>query len=442
MRLNVPGEDAEDVGGRPADVDADRVDPFLLGDHLQNVAHGAGRRHDGCVRPANQLVVAGGVGHHVFEKDIVNAVARGPQVFALEHWSQVGDYEELDAIAQRVADEFARVLIAGVDQRHLVIRAEPRPRSGRGNPFGDFDHFGRVATVGAAREQNHVGPQLADALNLLVGEPLVVGGDHVHDDGPGPERGPLGAGRGHFANDAGDHHLQAAAGARCRDVDVAALVAAGRTDQLSLLVHQPPAGQLAHLGRRIDHADSHVGDRLLDGGGGFAAVRLAVAVAHLLDEDGFGGGATAVGREDDVDFVEIHRLASFARRSGGRIVLDGRRLGERGRRASVGLRGQVLESPAQIVDRAGLFEELREPVVVVTCQRKRGDGVKEIQDLRRNPVERSRHFQKSDRGGLHPPPSQNSTKPLDHLPFLDGRFEGARGIERKGVSKPVHFVRR
>ena len=191
MRLKVARKDAEDVGRRAADVDADRVDSLLPGDHLQDVADRSGRRHDRRVGPADELVVAGSVGHHVLEEQVVNPVASRPEIFPFEDRPQVGHHEQLDAVAQRITHQIGGVLIARVDQRHAIVLAEPRLRPGWSDPLGDLHDLGRVPAVGAAGDQNHVGPQLADPLNLLVRQPLVVGGDHVHDDRAGPERGPL-----------------------------------------------------------------------------------------------------------------------------------------------------------------------------------------------------------------------------------------------------------
>ena len=47
-------------------------------------------------------------------------------------------------------------------------------------------------------------------------------------------------------------------------------------------------GQLPDLGHRVDDADRHVGERLLDGRRRLAAVRLPVLAVDLLDEDRLG----------------------------------------------------------------------------------------------------------------------------------------------------------
>ncbi len=131
------------------------------------------------------------MGHHVVEEDVVNPVAGRPEVLMLEDRPQVGHHEQLHAVSERRPHEVGRVFIAGVDQRHLIVLAKTRLRTGRSDPLGNFHHFGRVSAVRAAGDQDHVGPQLADPLNLLVRQPLVVGGDHVHHDRPGSESGPF-----------------------------------------------------------------------------------------------------------------------------------------------------------------------------------------------------------------------------------------------------------
>jgi hypothetical protein len=63
-----------------------------------------------------------------------------------------------------------------------------------------------------------------------------------------------------------------------------------------------------------------------------------------------------------------------------------------------------------------------------------------VQGLRRDPIERARHFQKCNRGDVQSPPNQDATEPINDRPFFFGRFGLTGGTEREGVSKPVHFV--
>ena len=97
-----------------------------------------------------------------------------------------------------------------------------QPRLGvRGQQhLGDFDKVLDRAAVGSAGNEDHVRPQLADALDFLVVLAAVVDGDNVDDDGSGAQRGPLRALRAHCLDHARDRHLQAAARARCRQVDI------------------------------------------------------------------------------------------------------------------------------------------------------------------------------------------------------------------------------
>ena len=146
-----------------------------------------------------------------------------------------------------------------------------------------------VPAVDAAGEQDHVGAQVADALDLLVGQAAVVGGDDVHDDRAGAERGALGALGGHRLDHAGDHHLQAAAGARGRDVDVDAPVSVVRVDD-RLPVEDLAAGELLDLPDRVEHAARDILERRLDRGRGLAADDQPILVVDELDEDRLGGG--------------------------------------------------------------------------------------------------------------------------------------------------------
>ena len=216
----------------------------------------------------------------------------------------------------RFGHEAGRVFIAGVDQRHAVVFSETGLWAGRRDPLGDLDDFGRVSAVRPAGDQNHVGPQLADPLDLFVRQPLVVGGDHVHHNRPGSEGGPLGTGGCHFADDTGDHHLQSAAGTRRGDIDVAAFPVSGGANQLPFFVHQPASGQFADFGGRVDHPHGDVGHRFLDRRGRLAAESLAVNAVDFFDQDGLGRGAATVRGQNDVQIVDVHRITQLARACG------------------------------------------------------------------------------------------------------------------------------
>ena len=103
MRLNVAVEDAEDVGRRAADVDADHVDALR-----------ARRSSAGCCPTApgvgmigasvqrDELVVARRMRHHVLEEQVVNRVAGRAEVLALQHRPQVVDDRQVDRVVERL----------------------------------------------------------------------------------------------------------------------------------------------------------------------------------------------------------------------------------------------------------------------------------------------------------------------------------------------------
>ncbi len=80
--------------------------------------------------------------------------------------------------------------------------------------------MGHGAAVGAAGHQDHVRAHGSNPLDLFVGQPSVVRGQDVDDDGAGAQGGALRALAGHVLHHAGDHHLQSAAGAAGGHVNV------------------------------------------------------------------------------------------------------------------------------------------------------------------------------------------------------------------------------
>ena len=297
-------EHAENIGGRAADVDAHGVEAVARGDALQDVADGARRRHDRRVAPRDQLVVAGRVRHHMLEEDIVDLVARGPEVLPLERRTQVVDDGEVEAAVLRVAEDRAHlrrcVLVSRVDHGKLVFAAEARPRLRGRDLLCDLHDLLHVAAVGAARDQHHVGPQLADPLDALVRLALVVRGDRVHHDRARAERRALGARGRHLRDHARDDHLQPAARARGRDVEIAAVgvVLILAADDRAVVGDEAAARELADLGQRVRDADRHIREGFLDRRRRLRAARLTPAVADALDEDRLRRRRAAVGGED------------------------------------------------------------------------------------------------------------------------------------------------
>ena len=157
--------------------------------------------------------------HDVFEKQIVNAVAGRGEVLPLQHGAQVLDDRQRADIPQHVLHECRCIAIPREDHRHLVLPAEPGLRLGGSDQFRKLHDMRLRPAVGPARKQNHVGPQLANPLNLLERLSLVVRGERLHHDRAGPKSRPLGTGGGHLPHDSRDQHLQAASRAGRGDVE-------------------------------------------------------------------------------------------------------------------------------------------------------------------------------------------------------------------------------
>jgi hypothetical protein len=103
--------------------------------------------------------------------------------------------------------------VAGVHERQPVGAAEAWSRIGGGDVLGHFHHMGDGAAVGATGHQDHVRAHGPNPLDLFVGQPSIVGGQDIDDDGACAQGGALSALAGHVLHHAGDHHLQSAAGA-------------------------------------------------------------------------------------------------------------------------------------------------------------------------------------------------------------------------------------
>ena len=76
------------------------------------------------------------------------------------------------------------------------------------------------AAICAARKENHIGAQLANAFDFFVRESPIVGRENVHDNRTCAEGTTLRAFAGHGLDDAANHHLQAATCAAGGNVDV------------------------------------------------------------------------------------------------------------------------------------------------------------------------------------------------------------------------------
>ena len=319
-------EDGKHVGRRAADVHADQVDPLLLRDGLHDEAHRGRRRHDRRAGPRNQLLVARRLGHDVLEEQIVDLVAGGREVLLFQRRPQVLRDGQGRLLRKNLRDALARLLVAGVDQRQVIAHAQARAGLGGGNVFRHLHHVHDRAAVRAARQQNHVRPQGADALDLLVRQAAVVRGQHVHDDRPRPEGAPLRALGRHALHHAGDHHLEAAAGAARGDVDVhpgfrVSTHAARRHDLFP--VENLPAGQLLDLRNRVEHPARDVLEGGFDGGRRLPAIGLPVLPADFLDQDRLRRRAAAVRGDDRLErpaWIGGHGRAAARRLSAWRSI--------------------------------------------------------------------------------------------------------------------------
>jgi hypothetical protein len=175
------------------------------------------------------------------------------------------------------------------------------------------------------------GPQVADARDLLVRLALVVAAQHVHHDRARAQGRALGGLGRHRAHDAGHEHLQAAARAARREVEVDALLALLRHEDRAVLADEAPAAQLLDLGHGVDHAHGHVVEGRLDGRRRLAARDEPPALGPVLDEDGLGRGA-ARSRWPAPSGSSVRRRSRLARPSPAGVLggVDGRH--ERGDR--------------------------------------------------------------------------------------------------------------
>ncbi len=169
--------------------------------------------------------------------------------------------------------------------------------------------MGGGTTVDTARKQDHVRAKVPDALDLLMGEALVVRCDHIHNDRAGAESGPFGRLSGHRSHHTGHHHLQTAAGRRGRDVNIGSDLVFCRRDKPVVFVEQFPSGQLFDFGDRIQHTHGDVLERRFHRGGGFASGDQSVLAVYIFNKNRLGGSGAAVGGDNDFDIFRIRELS-------------------------------------------------------------------------------------------------------------------------------------
>ena len=110
----------------------------------------------------------------MFEKEVVDLVAGRSEVLAFQHRANViGDHERR-FLTQNLLDSIPSVFVAGVDQRELITHSQPGTGISRRDVFGHLHYVGHGPAIRPAGEQDHVGTERADTLNLLVRQAAVV----------------------------------------------------------------------------------------------------------------------------------------------------------------------------------------------------------------------------------------------------------------------------
>ena len=108
-------KDAEYVGGSTAYVNAHDIDILLFGYGLHHEANRAGRGHDGCPCPGDEFSIARCLRHDVFEKEVVDYVAGGTEVFCLERGADVFRDGEGCFVAQGAFNFRRGIFVSGVN---------------------------------------------------------------------------------------------------------------------------------------------------------------------------------------------------------------------------------------------------------------------------------------------------------------------------------------
>ena len=208
--IEVFTEHTEDVGGGPTDIHPYGIDAGFIGHPFENGSDRSRSGHDVGVDPFHQPGVAGRLLHDVLQEQVVDALAGGQQDFFFQGWAQVIDDAQTGLAAQHPGHLIPAGPVAGIDDRQAIVGPQSRLGIGSRNGLGNLDHLVGPGAVDLAGDQYHVGSELADAFDALVGQAPVVEGDDIHHDGAGPQGGPFGAFGRHRPDHSGHHHLQAA----------------------------------------------------------------------------------------------------------------------------------------------------------------------------------------------------------------------------------------
>ena len=235
------------------------------------------------------------------EEELVNRLACGLEIFALERGPHIGDRLNLRKTREHLFNLLCCIAVSCINNGQPERIAKARPRTCGAKQFCDFDHMRARAAIHAACKQHDIGPKVPDALDALIIFPAVIGRDAVEHDGARAKGCALRGFRGHFPHDPRGHHLQAAPCRTCREIQVdafARIVSRHHEGGRIIIAKHAPAAQLFKFLERIARANRDIGKRLLNGRRRLAAKGLMPSILPSFEEECFRRGRSAVRDED------------------------------------------------------------------------------------------------------------------------------------------------
>ncbi len=184
---------------------------FPLGNRFHNHADGSRRRHNRRTGHLNQLLVAGSLLHHMFEKEIVDLMPSRCQILPLQDRTNIVGHLQGRFLAEDLPHRPLRLFVTGIDQWKFVGRPESGPWFRRRDILRHFHDMGHCSSVRPAGHQNHIRPHRPNAFDLFIRQTSIVRCQHIDHNRPGTQRRALRAFTGHVLHDTRHHHLQPAA---------------------------------------------------------------------------------------------------------------------------------------------------------------------------------------------------------------------------------------
>ena len=139
---------------------------------------------------------------------------------------------------------------------------------------------------------------MPDSFNLLVGKTFVIRRNYIHDDCAGAKSGAFGGFGGHWADNSGYHHLKAAAGRRCGDINICAFTAVGRRNELAVGIKKLTSGQFFKFGHGIQYTHCNVFKWGFNCRWSFTARYQPVFTVGIFNQNCFGSSWAAVGSDN------------------------------------------------------------------------------------------------------------------------------------------------